>query len=247
MPNNVVSILSVPSGTRAEDEDYIQSVLSFQQLLMRHGIRKAAFAEGGRERFYRLDPAERFLYLRQLKSYLKLCLDAEAQGIDLIYDTRGMLERTAWSLRLSIPQDFTRELIAEDIVEIFDYDGIQLYRNFRFFEISDYTLDDLFGSPWNLLYERAESLTKLLFERVDQCTSQRKCLPFNIPEHYMRERATSSRKLVKVNLAKVAPLLRDGKPFAWIASSRAEVVVEQSDDEAEKICFLRGSGSFSSH
>jgi hypothetical protein len=220
-------------------EEYESLVHRFQQFLSRNGINVRAFSEGGLAHFLRFGLADQERFTNQLRSYLAICVAAEKSGIDVLNDTSYMVRFTANMLKIGVPEDFISTITSQDIVEIFNYEGTQLYRNLHFFEISDYTLDDFFGHHWIELYERAQSVTQKLIERVEYATQQKKCVPFGIEEHYMREMATKNRKIVKVRLKYVAPLLRGGRPVAWIASSEAEIVAPTTSVEAEKLLFFR--------
>jgi hypothetical protein len=218
--------------------DYARLLRSFEQLLARHGIQKKAFSDQGLARFQSLPADQQRHFSEQLSKYLQVCLEAEASGIDIRYDSLGMLKYLCFRLRIRIPEEFLTTLTADDIIEIFDYHGNQLYRNLHFFEVSDYTIDDFFGNTWDYLYERSTAITKKIFAQIARTEQELECVPFSVPVHYMRERATENRKIVQVNLKYLAPLLKDGKAYAWIASSRATPVVDRSTIESESLSFI---------
>ena len=221
--------------------EYNSLVLKFQNLLLQHSVNVKAFSSQGLKRFQNLEVQEQEKYTSQLRNYYNICNTASEAGIDIANNTKEMVEFTSNQLKLTAPSDFLKTVTTNDIVEVFDYEGTQLYRNMKFFEISDYTIDDFFGARWDQLYDRAESVTQKLIERVEYATSIKKCIPFDIDEHYMRESATKNQKIVKVHLKYIAPLLRNNTPVAWIASSEAEVVQTESKKSESKISFLRSN------
>jgi hypothetical protein len=223
-------------------EEYLSLALRFQNLLARNGISVSAFSDRGLEHFLSFPEHDQYRFTAQLRNYLAICEGGELEGIDIAKDSARMIRYTAKTLNFTLSEEFMDTITSQDILEIFSYEGVQLYRNFRFFEISDYTIDDFFGRHWEYLYERSESVSRQLAERLEAATKLKQCLPFAIDEHYMRERATANRKIVKVNLRYVAPLLRAGNPVAWIASSQAKIITNKTDAEAEKLIFMR-SGS----
>ncbi|RYZ92078.1 MAG: hypothetical protein EOP06_05350 [Proteobacteria bacterium] len=201
--------------------EYQKLVYSIRSHLTKYGLKKRAFSKNNISRFSELPFQSRYEIVLRLRAYQALCQDGEDCGFGALEDPKALLRFVAFRLRVNTPEDFLAALAPGDIVEIFDFDGEQVYRNINFFEISDYTLDEIFGSSWDLLYERSKSVTKKIFERVEVAAKTRGCIPFDIPEHYMRERCTEERKIVKVRLKYLASLTRDGEAVAWIASSEA--------------------------
>lgn len=218
--------------------EYERLVNDFQSHLSRQGIAKRAFSPGGLQAFQACSLSQQESFVRQLRSYLDICLGLEEMGLSALRCTRNTLAAVGLRLRVTIPGEFVEALGDEDIVEIFDYEGNQLYRNLSFFEISDYTIDDFFGRTWDYLYERSSVVTRQIFEKVARTATERKCIPFGVPEHYMRERATEKRKIVKVSLKYLAPLLHGERAVAWIASSTASEVVGQTDPAVEGVQFI---------
>lgn len=220
-------------------KEYQSLVLRYREMLLGKGISVRAFSRGGLNRFLGYSFSEQEMYVSQLRDYYQICKLGELAGLDIVNDTKSMMEFTARHLNFSVPDEFISKIASQDIVEVFNYDNIQLYRNMNFFKISDYTVDDFFGTSWDKLYERAQSVTDKLIFKVGEATRKGQCIPFDIDPHYMREYATENRKIVKVNLKFVAPLMRYGKPVAWAASSSAEVYIPKTTNEAEKLKFFR--------
>ncbi|MGE3260908.1 MAG: hypothetical protein AB7K68_03920 [Bacteriovoracia bacterium] len=220
------------------DQQYLALVNQFQHFLLRNGINRRTFSAGGLEHFRLLPIADKEKYFRQLRDYFLICQDLEEESIDALRNPRQALRSIAFRFRVSIPEEFINQLTGEEIVEIFDFEGTQLFRNLTFFDISDYTIDDFFGRSWDYLYERSKSVTNIILDHVEKVAKMKTCLPLEGPEHYMRERATENRKIVKVTFGHIAPLLRDGQAIAWIASTTAKEVLASSDQTGESIHFI---------
>lgn len=218
--------------------EYESYVHRYQSLLKSYGIMIKAFLPDGLGRFLKYPKKQQKQYLLQLKSYFEICQKAQEKGVDIVNDTIQMLKFTADSLGAHCPEEFLSKIEPGDIVEVFDYQNTQLFRNMKFFEISDYTINDFFGSQWDALYERAESVTNKLIAKVEEASRKKKCIPFDIEDHYMREKETENRKVVKVKLKHISPFLKDDKPIAWAASSSAEIIFAKTDEEAEKLVFF---------
>lgn len=220
------------------DQQFAHFVKQFQLFLSRNGINKRAFSDGGLENFKSLPRIEKERYFKQLRDYYLVCQDLESEGLDTLRNPKKALESLSFRLDISVPDEFIDQLTGEEIVEIYDFEGNQLYRNLTFFEISDYTIDDFFGRSWDYLYERSSAVTNIIIQHIEKVAKMKSCMRLEGPTHYMRERATANRKIVKVTFGYISPVLRDGTAVAWIASTTAQEVIPKTSEESECITFI---------
>ena len=118
-----------------------------------------------------------------------------------------------------IPADesvFTR-ISDEDFIEIYDAEGIQIYRRWSFFKFCRYTIDQILTKSWGELYERPQFVEKKLYAMMPSLF-QRGCgiVDYNIEDFVLSERYLDppSQYLVKMKFA--CPLL-DSKTKATVA------------------------------
>ncbi len=139
--------------------------------------------------------------------YSSLCLSADESGADLT-DDRAL---TWWALRqfkLRPCSDFFDKVTEEDVVELYNAEGIQIYRNWAFFEISGYSIGDLFVYSWDELYSRDSSVANLMNARVGLILtgSVRETLPWQVPGHKIVESISDQRNISEMNLKYISPV-----------------------------------------
>lgn len=113
-------------------------------------------------RFVCLSENKQLEIIRTLEGTLSFLDHAVAQEIPLKEDVR-LLELAAKKLNLGLSGDLFDTLTADDLFEIFDSEGIQIYRSFSFFNYSNYSLLELSTYSWYELYERPSSIEKKLY------------------------------------------------------------------------------------
>lgn len=93
--------------------------------------------------------------LERLRLFNNVCSAVLASRGDL-NNPRVMLWHALQVLELTFPSDLFNYVSDEKIVEIYDRENIQIFRNLRFFDFTSYTLEDLFCRPWVDLFSRLE-------------------------------------------------------------------------------------------
>jgi hypothetical protein len=174
-----------------------------------------------------LDPANRSFVKNSLQ-LLTDCLQAgEEQGREL-KDTRFMMEYTFRRLSLSISEEFMSTLNSNDLVEGYDLDKRQIFRNFQFMQICGYDLLDLLTHDWVTLYERSQTISNELIRRCQiVCTTGETMSLDDLPVHYMKERMSGSRQISRVKFRHLGPVFSSpGVPAGVTVSSTAEVIDE---------------------
>jgi hypothetical protein len=127
-----------------------------------------------------------------------------------------------------------------DIIEIYNSEGIQIYRNFEFFDKCSYSLLDLLSHEWNVLYERSQTMTDAILSRVYQVIQNSTGTEgFGIEDHTLREKFHPTGKIFRMRLKYISPLVLEGstgRNVAEIHNLKAEVVLQE--DSSQKIRYM---------
>jgi len=143
------------------------------------------------------------------------------------WDDRRFLELCLKQLKMTVSQEYLDNLASDDIVEGYTLENIQIFRNMRFMEICGYSLEDVLTFPWPNLYERSTTITDKVLERVREAIETTRVLAANTENHYMKERASSTRQVVEVGFRYIGPLFSSpGKPSGYLISCRAKMLDE---------------------
>lgn len=189
-------------------------------LMERVGIRVRAFAGTGPRWFSVLEESAKKRHADDLARYVAVCEEVAGGGISL-RDDQQMLWKMLQKLGVRPPADLLDWLGEGDVVEVYDaQDWVQIYRNWRFFELCSYTLDDLAGRPWQELYEREPGIHERVAEFAEKACSQktRTVIPCDVPVHTQVEVDTEAKIRATIQNKAMAPLFdRKGGVAAFVS------------------------------
>ncbi len=167
------------------------------------------------------------IILQDLSTYLKICYTTINGGYDLNNNavlTWGALKEFGFRPT----SDFFTYLTSEDIVEIHNREGLQIFRNFRFYDVCSYSLEELYCFPWTFLYSRDETIVTHFIEILKDILSGnvKSTVQFFDPPHIISEVKSPFLYQVDAVVRYGAPLFEDSNPLpaATIVLERARVM-----------------------
>ena len=173
--------------------------------------------------FERLPEAQKGAVYRVLDFMESLVSEAIEKGINPMRD----LQLTWYALRqlgLMASGDLFQVLEDTDCIEIYTSEGVQLYRNFQFFEYCSYSLEELMTYPFYELYERPVWLEAEMRRSVGMCLQEPTQIhDLNIPDHNCCEKRSRRAHAGRVHFKKICALKAstDGTGYtAFLVSSR---------------------------
>jgi hypothetical protein len=134
------------------DDRFKKLTSTISRFLAHEGVFLAAYTEG-LPHFSMLSMNEKKSVTDHLQFYHDLCSEQINEGYTL-KDNPSFAWRAMSKLGLTPRSDLFSHLTNEHIVQIYSANNVQLFSNFRFFEICSYTLEELFSLEWWVLYER---------------------------------------------------------------------------------------------
>lgn len=105
--------------------------------------------------FSTLPQAQRQLILADLESYVSVCQGCLQMGGKLS-DSKALLWSMMRHFGLKPSSDLFSYVTDDQLIEIYNMDHVQIFRNFKFFELVSYTLEDLFCRPRFELFHRPD-------------------------------------------------------------------------------------------
>jgi hypothetical protein len=115
--------------------------------------------------FLALPPEKQTAVLENFSRYLQVCEEA-ASHRESLSQNRQLLWRMFSRLGVHPTSDLMDHIDNKEVIEIYDADYVQIFRNLKFFEFCSYTLDELLCRPFWELFRRDETLTPKLLERT---------------------------------------------------------------------------------
>lgn len=165
--------------------------------------------------------------LNRAQLYLEICQTTLNNGGSLS-DTSKLLWYAIRKLGL-IPSDDLFEYIENsNVVEIYDSNGVQIFRNHRFFDICSYDFPELFTYSWPELYERDDSIDSMIMGYATQIYNK-ECETTisveDIPYHKMREKFSPEGFMMEMQERHFSPLKpKSGNNMYLVATSDVRVV-----------------------
>jgi PAS domain-containing protein len=216
------------SDTSEEDLERIfkSGLISFCEMAHSLGIQITPYREDTWEKFRTLPTTLKKDAFRKFSSYSHVCISASKAGFRLD-DDRQLTWWVLKELKLRPCSDFFDKLEVDDVLEIYNADGIQIHRNWAFFYISGYTLGDLFIYPWVELYQRDAGPIEHLMNQAAKCLSGevRSTFPYGIGQHRIQELLSPTKNVMDISFKYLSPLFNEaGKPVAFFITSRVEKI-----------------------
>jgi hypothetical protein len=117
------------------------------------GSRLIPFSAPSMPFFNKLNQADKLKVLSGLRTFNEICEQILSEGKSLA-NAKAMTWYALRKFNLHFPSDLFDFIKDENVVEIYDRDNIQIFRNFRFFDVTSYSLEDLLCRPWVDLFAR---------------------------------------------------------------------------------------------
>lgn len=161
-------------------------------LISEEGILFRPFANPGLPYFNMLPENEQKDVIRDLTNYYHICT-AVKESSGSLKDTRLMTEFALRQFGHTVAKEDLELIESHHLIEIYNLSHLQIFRSFRFFELSSYTLEDLYCRKWYHLYERNQDDHIATAEKVTEFMQNPVTTKLNFQEHSIREKETLER------------------------------------------------------
>jgi hypothetical protein len=160
--------------------------------------------------------------LEAVLSVFRICA---SEDIDP-WDDREFFKLSMQALRLSFPSDFPDNVGFGDLIEGYDMNRLQIFRNLRFMELSSYSLMQILAHEWPQLFDRADAITERMISYCDQILwTANRTIAFDIPLHFIRELRSKERQVLEVRFKYLSPLFSGpNQPFGILGTCQVKQV-----------------------
>jgi hypothetical protein len=143
---------------------------------------------------------------------------------------RLLVRKSAERFGLKLTDAAENTVEAGYLIEIYNAQNVQLYRNFEFFRHSGYSLLDVVTTEWYHLYQRPQKVTEALIEAAREVFTHGKAIVPNVPEHILRETRSDAQRAFLINVKSISPLFaQSGKVEAILTKIQAQLIAEGQD------------------
>lgn len=202
----------------ASDEQLVSSLVKkfasvavmLSEVLCRNGAQIEPFKDG-LPHFRALPISKQQEILHQLKFYYELCLEQISEGQSL-KDNHTFTWRAFRKLGLKPTSDLFSFIKDGDLIELYDRDNRQLYRNFAYYDYCSYSLEELYSLEWWRLFERDPLISEQIMNEGIQVLSstEHKSIASKTPQHVVREVHSMGRLTNTYQLKALSPVFSDG-------------------------------------
>ncbi|MEK2646415.1 hypothetical protein [Bdellovibrio sp. BCCA] len=161
-------------------------------LIFEEGILFRPYASPSLPYFHMLSDNEQEDVIRDLETFHRICINVKNAG-GTLKNTRLMTEIALKEFGYSVKSEDLDLIEPYHLTEIYNLSQLQIFRSFRFFELSSYTLEDLYCRKWYHLYERREEDHVATAEKVTEFLKSPASMKLNFKEHSIREKETLER------------------------------------------------------
>lgn len=201
---------------------------------------------------------------RSLKNYLNLTSDQQISIIDnlelyvsMLEETPSMEKETDFfsveddidtlkfaldNFKFRITDDDYSFIEEGDLIEIYNIDNIQIWRNLALLEINVFDLLTVLTEQWFDLYERSEEVTKVIIEKATRVLLDEKIttrVPCDVPTHALKAKSDVEEATVIVRFKWFVPLFHQvtGRKVAFLLCQRNDSEVFTGVTSQKIQCF----------
>lgn len=214
----------------------IQEVEILRDALARIGSQVSPETERSLSRLNELDGARLTKALSDIQNFRELCQESMSTAEGAASNDRQLLWNTLRKLKAVPPSDIIDKIGSQDVIEIYNTEFIQIFRNLNYFDISSYTLIDVFTHQWDELYERADAHIgqQMMNVAVSVISGQAKTtFACPVDPHVLLERFSEEKLRLSMIPGFVSPLFdRDHQLVGAIFTSRVEILESIPESKA---------------
>lgn len=140
-----------------------------------------------------------------------------------VADEKALLWRFVRRVGYTPTSDIFDLITDQDYIEVYDNEGLQIYRSLNYFDLVSFTIEDLVTLNWKTDFKRDRTVLLHLLEvtlRLATGTLHKTYSCAKVPTHNVQE-MLGQKYLHELGLKYISPLRSGGKVVAFIATSKA--------------------------
>ncbi len=163
--------------------------------------------------------------VRQLETYLQICQLTLSNGGN-VCDPTAISWAAIKHMGFRPCSDLFSYIRQDDVIEIHDPVGIQIFRNFNFYHYCSYSLEELYSSPWSQLYTRNEEVFRGLMMIATRVYNGeiKSTIATGLPKHIIEELYSPFKYKISAEVKYVSPLFdHHSRPVSTVAIEKGEL------------------------
>ena len=141
--------------------------------------------------------------LTRLSRTFELCIIEDVSP----WDDLKFLKLCVRQMGLNFASDFEQLISSDYIIEGYDMNRRQIFRNMRFMETTNYSLIELLSHDWPMLFHREKWVTDAIMKQAEQdLWSNNQTIRSQVPKHTIRELLCAPAQACEVHHKYFVPL-----------------------------------------
>lgn len=227
---------SQPNISNVEDTQRVLALLeTYADLLNFKGHSVKPYSQTSIKKLLSFNPEERRQFHVRLQRFNTMMAGA-VDSTKSHSDDRYFIELSAKKLGLIFDQGVYDILKPGDVVEIYNVDLMQVFRNFAFFDVCSYTLLDLMNNEFFELYDRSQLINHYIIEATTKINERPYDLsPISlqhVPKHLLQEKFSQDKLTSMVQFKWMYPVYTwPQNLFGYLVIQSGEVLNEIPPDQ----------------
>ncbi len=204
-----------------------QCALLINSIFEKNGFTVIPFRKDDLPIFSSLSPERQAEATYYIELYCAILLQSEIKNSSKDNNNADSLWVALIYLQWHQPSDFFSYLKPDDKIEIYNTQGIQIWRNFNVMRICSYSIEEMYCYTWPERYLRSDEDTNKIMSTVQKVLShkERKVFREAIANHNVIERFSEKQFILEASHEYFCPLLdRQGIVSGFIVTSKVDVV-----------------------
>lgn len=163
---------------------------SLRQTLFSQHILSTQPSEVSKSFFANAPKENKIWIVNTLENYLDICHNYQISNTSNIWSEKMFLWNCIKLCKWELPEGTMDILTPDDVVEILDKNGRQVFRSLNFFSLTSYDLESFLSLPWSELFERSMEDYEVYAEYFTKCLTDNKNNRYSLehlPKHNVRE------------------------------------------------------------
>jgi len=210
-------------------ERFIRSSEAISRLFQKYETECVPFYSSHLPHFSALDSRKQEEAVFILEMYKKSLQNSE-NNFGSLKNNGDLLWQAIKDLGYRQPSGFFACLEPDDVIEIYDSQNLQIWRNINFMKICSYTLEEMLCLPWYERYDRDNEDTEKIIKSVQKVMGSKEPTYLNeaIGNHIFEEKTSRKQFVLNARHDYFCPLFGEsGSPEAFVVTSKVKILKQK--------------------
>ncbi|MBN8553885.1 MAG: hypothetical protein J0L93_00390 [Deltaproteobacteria bacterium] len=183
-------------------------VQKFGSLLAASGMKiNTRLRSTARKQIATMELSQLTALVNHFEKYVNLIEQAYNRKVNIL-DSKQLTWACLQYLKLKPCHDAFDKIEDDHVIEIYNNDHIQIFRNLKFFELCSYSVYEILIFDWPTLYYRDENILQEIFQQTQRALTEKLGTEFysGIPPHILRERFSEEQRSFRIEMGMHSPL-----------------------------------------